>query len=81
MRYSGKIPKQITNAIRTGLLQCVAIDVLLPLVASLIGKDVSGETLAIARIEEIARYPKERLLDGGSWLEDTYQHKDGSRYL
>jgi hypothetical protein len=80
MRYSGNIPKQITNAIRAGLLQRVTTDSLLQLVISLVGGDNKSGTVANVYVDEISKYPKEQLLDGGFWWEDTYQHKDGSRY-
>ena len=78
-RYCGSIPRHITNAIRTGLLQAIEADVLTDLVASLIGKD-NQETLAQTYIEEVSHYSSQQLLDSGFWWEDSYQHKDGSRY-
>ena len=75
-RYVGSIPKDVTNIIRTGLLQSVCIDKLAQLVASLVGCEHS---IATSHIEEVSQFGKQQLLDNGFWWEDSYTKRDGSR--
>ena len=82
-RYTGCIPLQITNIIRTSLLQTGDHDTLASFVTSMvtdIGCDGDPMMLANEYINEVSNYSITYLLDGGFWWEDSNQRKDGHRY-
>ena len=78
-RYTGTIPLQISQPIRTGLLQCIDNDDLVEAIAFLIIGD-NQHAIAEQYIKELSQFPRERLLDGGFWWEDHYHRKNGIRY-
>ena len=78
-RYTGPITSNVSQPIRAGLLQHVDNEALFNLVVSLVQGD-NRNTDAQSYINEIAQFPTSRLLDGGFWLEDTNQRKNGPRY-
>jgi hypothetical protein len=78
-RHSGRIPLYLTRPIRAGLLQCVERDVLVDVMASLIGGD-NRKAEAHMYIDEVSQCTRKELLDGGFWWDDTAQRKNGDRY-